>query len=93
MERGHKVIVITRNYGDRKGIRYLSNGLKVYYLPIPIIGKSLTFISGFLLFPILRKIWIRERIDIIHAHQVKSFLQFEHLKALLRVAAHSVESQ
>lgn len=34
MERGHKVIVITSSYADeRVGIRYLSNGLKVYYLP------------------------------------------------------------
>ena len=32
--RGHKVIVITSNYsGERVGIRYLSNGLKVYHLP------------------------------------------------------------
>jgi len=34
IELGHKVIVITSSYADeRVGIRYLSNGLKVYYLP------------------------------------------------------------
>lgn len=34
MELGHKVIVITTSYADERiGIRYLSNGLKVYYLP------------------------------------------------------------
>ncbi|VDO79831.1 unnamed protein product [Heligmosomoides polygyrus] len=30
LELGHKVIVITHAYGKRKGIRYLSNGLKTF---------------------------------------------------------------
>lgn len=29
---GHKVIVITHQYGDRQGVRYLVGGIKVYYL-------------------------------------------------------------
>jgi hypothetical protein len=29
---GHSVIVLTHTYGERRGIRYLSNGLKVIYL-------------------------------------------------------------
>lgn len=29
MALGHKVIVVTHAYGDRTGVRYLSNGLKV----------------------------------------------------------------
>lgn len=29
IERGHKVVVVTHNYGDRKGVRYITNGLKV----------------------------------------------------------------
>lgn len=29
LARGHKVIIITHFYGDRRGVRYLSNGLKV----------------------------------------------------------------
>ena len=29
IDRGHKVIVICHAYGDRTGIRYLTNGLKV----------------------------------------------------------------
>jgi len=34
MELGHKIIVITSSYADERiGVRYLSNGLKVYYLP------------------------------------------------------------
>ncbi|EPB70363.1 glycosyltransferase, group 1 family protein [Ancylostoma ceylanicum] len=30
LELGHKVVVITHAYGDRRGIRYLSNGLKTF---------------------------------------------------------------
>ena len=30
--RGHKVIVLTHAYGDRVGIRYMTNGLKVHIL-------------------------------------------------------------
>jgi len=30
MARGHKVVVVTHSYGDRRGVRYLSNFLKVH---------------------------------------------------------------
>ena len=34
IELGHKVIVITTSYADERiGVRYLSNGLKTYYVP------------------------------------------------------------
>jgi phosphatidylinositol glycan class A protein len=29
LERGHKVVVITHSYGERKGVRWMANGLKV----------------------------------------------------------------
>lgn len=29
INRGHKVIIVTHFYGNRKGVRYLKNGLKV----------------------------------------------------------------
>jgi len=29
LDRGHKVIIVTHFYGDRNGVRYLTNGLKV----------------------------------------------------------------
>jgi len=38
IDRGHKVIVITHASGDRTGIRYLTNGLKV--LLSPFKGKA-----------------------------------------------------
>ena len=42
LERGHTVIIITHAYGGRSGIRYMTNMLKVYYLPIvPFYNKSI----------------------------------------------------
>ena len=29
LNRGHKVVIVTHLYGDRTGVRYLTNGLKV----------------------------------------------------------------
>uniref|UniRef100_A0A1I7X3U9 PIGA domain-containing protein n=1 Tax=Heterorhabditis bacteriophora TaxID=37862 RepID=A0A1I7X3U9_HETBA len=70
LQQGHKVVVITHGYGDRIGIRYLSNGLKVYYLPFLVVynGCSLATITGSL--PWFRKIFLREKIQLIHGHSV-----------------------
>ncbi|KAH3669967.1 hypothetical protein OGATHE_002780 [Ogataea polymorpha] len=46
----------------------LTNGLKIYYVPFFIIYRQTTFPTVFSLFPILRQILIRERIDIVHGH-------------------------
>ena len=55
LERGHTVIIITHAYGGRSGIRYMTNMLKVYYLPIvpfynksilPTIGKNTQLLAG-----------------------------------------------
>lgn len=32
ISRGHKVIVMTHSYGERIGVRYMTNGLKVWIL-------------------------------------------------------------
>lgn len=36
IEKGHKVVIVTHAYADRRGVRYLTNGLKVYYLPLQV---------------------------------------------------------
>lgn len=72
IERGHKVIVITHAYGDRSGIRYMTNGLKVYYLPRTVVYDHVTFPAIVSLFPLLRNILIREQISIVHGHQSTS---------------------
>lgn len=80
MRRGHKVIIITRAYGERIGIRYYTNGMKVYYLPL-IAAKlppgSVTLPTWITAFPILRTILIRERITVVHGHQTTSNLCHE----------------
>lgn len=86
MKLGHKIIVITHVYGDRVGVRYLPNGLKVYYLPIllypkqniiwPLIYHTLSY---------TRQILLREQIDIVHGHSIFSPLAHEvmfHAKSL-----------
>ncbi|KAI5462163.1 hypothetical protein BGZ63DRAFT_423461 [Mariannaea sp. PMI_226] len=77
IDRGHKVIIITHAYDDRKGVRYLTNGLKVYHVPFFVIYRSATFPTVLSCFPILRNIFIRERIEIVHGHGSLSSLCHE----------------
>ncbi|KAL4471785.1 hypothetical protein ABPG72_008803 [Tetrahymena utriculariae] len=74
---GHKVIIVTNTYGNRQGVRYITNGLKVYYTPMTPFTDQAIFpqIWGFL--PLFRKILIRENIQIIHSHQTTSVLGLE----------------
>ena len=82
---GHKVIIITHAYTNnnktkRTGVRYLSgitDPIKVYYCPIiPMTDQdSLPTFSATL--PILRYIWIREDIHVVHSHQATSTLAHE----------------
>jgi hypothetical protein len=77
MELGHKVIVVTTSYADeRVGVRYLSNGMKVYHIPT-INMYSQTSVPPFLHnhVNILRQIFIREQIQIMHGHQATAVLQ------------------
>jgi hypothetical protein len=74
IDRGHKVIVITHAYAGRTGVRYLTNGIKVYYVPFVVIYRETTFPTVFSFFPIFRNIVIRERIEIVHGHASLSSL-------------------
>ncbi|KAH9324469.1 hypothetical protein KI387_004647, partial [Taxus chinensis] len=75
----NQVVVMTHAYGKRSGVRYMTNGLKVYYVPwLPfLMQNSLPTIYG--IFPILRTILIRERITLVHGHQAFSTLCHEAL--------------
>lgn len=77
IQRGHKVIVITHAYGDRQGIRYMTNGLKVYYLPLTVCYDQVIFPTLFSFFALFRNILIREKIHIVHGHQSTSSLTNE----------------
>ncbi|KAF2461933.1 glycosyltransferase family 4 protein [Lineolata rhizophorae] len=77
IDRGHKVIIVTHAYEGRTGIRYLTNGLKVYHVPFFVIYRESTFPTVFSFFPIFRNIVIRERIEIVHGHASLSSLCHE----------------
>lgn len=76
---GHKVTIVTHAYGNRKGVRYLPGPLKVYHCPIlPMTDQDAmpTFTATL---PLLRHIFIREGIDVVHAHQATSTMANESL--------------
>lgn len=77
MKNGHKVIILTHSYGDRKGIRYMTGGLKVYYLPIHTFYNQCILPTMMCNIPLLRYILIREQIDIVHGHSAFSALAHE----------------
>ncbi|KCV67808.1 phosphatidylinositol glycan, class A [Fonticula alba] len=74
IERGHKVVLITHAYGDRVGVRYMSSGMKVYYIPVIVMTSAASLPSIFGFFSIFRDIAIREQIDVVHGHQAFSSL-------------------
>ncbi|KAI9763650.1 MAG: Phosphatidylinositol N-acetylglucosaminyltransferase gpi3 subunit [Geoglossum simile] len=77
IDRGHKCIIITHAYEGRTGVRYLTNGLKVYHVPFFVIYRESTLPTVFSFFPIFRNIIIREQIDIVHGHASLSSLCHE----------------
>lgn len=77
--RRHKVIVVTHSYGNRIGIRYMTNGLKVYYLPIKVLYNQCVLPTMICNIPLIRYIFVRERIEIVHGHSAFSALAHEGL--------------
>lgn len=76
---GHKVVVLTHGWGDRKGVRYMTNGLKVYYVPWIPMFQNCTLPTFFPLLPLFRDVVVREGIEIVHGHQDSSALMHEAL--------------
>ncbi|KAF2485641.1 hypothetical protein BDY17DRAFT_294015 [Neohortaea acidophila] len=94
IDRGHRVVIITHAYGspypNRTGIRYLTNRLKVYHIPHWVVYRSTTFPTVFSSFPILRQIFIREQIQIVHGHASLSNLCHEGLLHARTMGLHTV---
>ncbi|CAI2366682.1 unnamed protein product [Moneuplotes crassus] len=74
---GHKVIIITNCKQGRQGVRYLGDGLKVYNCPIVEFFHGVSLPAMFLRLPLFRNIFIREKIDIVHGHQLSSMLMYD----------------
>ncbi|KAE8266442.1 hypothetical protein A4X09_0g5904 [Tilletia walkeri] len=73
-----QVIVITHAYPPhRTGIRWLPNGLKVYYVPYEVLARQDTLPNFFSLLPLYRQILFRERIELVHGHQALSSMAHE----------------
>lgn len=85
MSLGHKVVILTHAYGSRTGVRYMTRGMKVYYIPVLVIYNECTLPTLFATLPLVRSILIREKIDIVHGHSAFSALAHEammHAKTL-----------
>jgi len=76
-----QVIIVTNTYntnnGKRVGVRYMTNGLKAYYMPVLAIADQASMPTYFSFLPLFRKILVRERIDIVHGHSATSVLMHE----------------
>lgn len=75
IRRGHKVIVITGEYG-RTGVRFV-DGVKVYYLPLGVLVSQTSWPSFVAPSWMLWKILKDENVDIVHGHQSTSSLACE----------------
>lgn len=75
-----QVVVITHAYPPRNGVRWLPNGVKVYYIPVqplPPTHVHATLPNFFTALPHIRSILVRESIDVVHAHASLSALGME----------------
>lgn len=102
LEHGHKVVILTHSYGDRVGVRYMTNGLKVceffwsvscpcfdqlylsclflfkvYYIPVKVFYNQCVLPTMICSLPLIRYIFLREEIQIIHGHSAFSALAHE----------------
>ncbi|XP_016652709.1 PREDICTED: phosphatidylinositol N-acetylglucosaminyltransferase gpi3 subunit-like isoform X2 [Prunus mume] len=74
-----QVVVMTHAYNNRSGVRYMTGGLKVYYVPWKPFLMQNTFPTFYGTLPIVRTILIREKISLVHGHQAFSTLCHEAL--------------
>lgn len=79
IKEGHKVVVVTHAYQNRSGVRYMTNGLKIYYVPWKPFLMQNTLPTFFGTLSITRTILIREKISLVHGHQAFSTLCHEAL--------------
>ncbi|XP_023531731.1 phosphatidylinositol N-acetylglucosaminyltransferase subunit A isoform X2 [Cucurbita pepo subsp. pepo] len=70
---------MTHAYGNRSGVRYMTGGLKVYYVPWKPFVMQNTLPTFYGTLPIVRTILIREKITLVHGHQAFSTLCHEAL--------------
>jgi len=67
-------VVLTHAYGETKGIHYIDNNLKVIYLPYGVFYNQVVLPTIYTTLPLLRKVFIKEGITIVHGHSAFSTL-------------------
>lgn len=90
VNQGHKIIIITHAYGDRTGIRYMTKGIKVYYIPVLVMYNQASFPTLFCTFALVRDILLREKIDIVHGHSAFSTIAHEAMMHGKTLGLHTV---
>lgn len=70
---------MTHAYQNRSGVRYMTNALKVYYVPWKPFLMQNTLPTFYGTLSIVRTILIRENITLVHGHQAFSTLCHEAL--------------
>ena len=68
---------VRRRKSKRSGVRYLPGGLKVYYCPFLPMTDEDCLPTFTITLPLMRWIFIREGIEIVHSHQATSTLANE----------------
>lgn len=69
--------ILTHAYTEHCGVTHLTGGLKVYYARRQAIYQSTTLPTFFGAFPLLYNILIKEKVNILHAHQAFSTMAHE----------------
>jgi hypothetical protein len=65
-----QVVVVTHQYPSCVGVRCTLGGVKVYYAPVAPFTQGVAFPTFTSFFAAFRTILIRERVTIVHGHQV-----------------------
>ena len=79
IKEGHRVIVITHYYGNRRGIRIMKNYLKVFYLPLEPFYNQCLLPTVVATLPYFRFIFRTEKIQLVHGHSAFSTMAHEAL--------------
>lgn len=82
--------LIFHRYGSRIGVRYITGGIKVYYLPIPAFHDQCILPTMLVSLPFLRVIFLRNNINIVHGHSAFSPLAHEALFHAKLMGLHTV---
>ena len=84
------MIIITRGEKNHRGVEYLEDGLKVYYLPLEEMALGSIYPYFLLWIPLLRHILLSEHIQIVHYHQYTSGMFHTSIREAELLGIHTV---